>query len=248
MDYKLELCKIMNNMVWTKIELQEVLGDVSVEKLGTNLLEINKKLQFINNRINFYEGTIVKLYEKCLGVQIPTEQPNFKIIEAADDVDFFLVYDETAYWCKSKVLGCKVEDKNQIILLGEPEVVNKIERRQYKRLQTIMDIEYLLLPEGINGIQDISPILLKQMRKTFTIDISGGGVSLITYQQLEEEKNVLLSFQLEDEKMIILSEVVRSLRNEKNDNYKTALKFKDIADEKRQGIIDFIHMKSIKGK
>jgi c-di-GMP-binding flagellar brake protein YcgR len=217
-----------------------------MEKFGLNELEINKEIQFINNK-TFYEGAIVKLYEKCMGVQIPTEQPNFKIINENQSVDFLVVYDDAAYWCKSKVLGCKAEDKGQLVLLDQPEIINRIERRQYKRLQALMDAEYLLLPDGVNSIHDISPILFRQMKKTFTLDISGGGVAIVTYQKIEEGKSVLTSFVL-DERMAILCEVVRSEKNEKNDNYKTALKFKDIDEERRQDIIDYVNARFVNHK
>lgn len=217
-----------------------------MESFSLTELEINKKIQFINNK-TFFEGTIVKLYEKCFGVQVSTEQPNIKIINANQVVDFLIVYDEEAYWCKARVLGCKAEDKGQLVLLNQPEIINRIERRRYKRLQTLMDIEYLILPDGVSTIHDISPILLRQMKKTFTLDISGGGVALVTYQKIEEGKLILISFELE-ERMMLLCEVVRSEKNEKNDNYKTALKFKDMDDEKRQEIIDYVNARSANHK
>lgn len=193
-------------------------------------LEINKKILLVNDK-NFFEGTIIKLYENYMGVQIPTDQANFKIINKNQSIEFLLVYDEEAYRCRSKVLGCISEDRSQLVLLEQPEIINKIERRQNKRVQTFMDIEYFLMPEDIQLTDDIPPTIFGQMKKTVSVDVSDSGVALITYEIIREGRIVVVSFELE-KKMTIICRVVRSEINDKGENYKTALKFLNVYDEK----------------
>lgn len=198
-------------------------------------LKINKQIQFINDKM-FLVGKVIKIIDKFLGVKISNLQDNFKIFSVNEIVKFFIVFEEEAYWCNSKVIGCKSDDCSQLMILEPPKVINRIERRKSPRIPAILDIEYCFLPDNIGEIGKVTQGHQRIKKKTFTIDISRGGIALITYEKIEIGKLLFLSFNIR-ENIICICSVVRSEANQMGTNFKTALKFVDM-DVKHQNIIN----------
>ena len=204
-------------------------------------LEINKPIQFVNNK-KFFEGKIIKLQDKFIGVMISTFQDNVKIFNINEIVNFFIVFEEAAYWCNSSVIGCKAEDYAQLVLLDHPKVINKIERRRSPRVSIVVDIEYCFLPDGVDKKSKVTQGHLRGKRKTFTIDISGGGIAIITYEKIESGSLIFLSFNIKENITTVCS-VVRSEEYDGNRNFKTALKFIDIDVSHWNIIMEYVNEK-----
>ena len=205
-----------------------------------NNLKINKQIQFMNDKM-FFGGKIIKVEDKFLGVTINLHD-NFKIFNVNEIANFFIVFEEEAYWCNSTVIGCKLNDYSQLIILEQPKVINKIERRKSPRIPTILDVEYCFLPDNIDGLGKVTQGYQRMKKKTFSIDISVGGIALITYEKIESGKLVFLSFKIK-ENIVAVCSVVRSESNERDGNFKTALKFVDIDVNHQNFINEYINKK-----
>lgn len=205
-------------------------------------LLIGEKIHFIIDNKSFFEGHITNIYENCFAVNIFTGQNSYRPINAKEKIKFIIVSRSEAFNCSSSVLGCKLGDKFEIALLTMPEVVNSIERRRYPRVQVVMPAEYYMLPTGVeyNVIDDVSLAYHRQMKKTFTVDISGNGIKLITYDNNSDSEYALISLHIEEEIKILCS-VVRREIDEKNNKCKTAFQFKDIDNTKWNIINKFVN-------
>ncbi|MFL0198397.1 flagellar brake protein [Clostridium sp. WILCCON 0269] len=206
-----------------------------MENFKINDLRVNKQIQFMNDKL-FLVGKIIKVEDKFLGVMVSNLQDNFKIFNVNEIANFFVVFEEEAYWCNSTVIGCRSGDYFQLIILKQPKVINKIERRKSPRIPAILDIEYCFLPDNIGELSKVTQKYKRMKKKTFTIDISIGGIALITYEKIEKGKLLFLSFKIKENIGLVCS-VARSEASEGNANFKTALKFVDI-NVNHRNIID----------
>lgn len=204
-------------------------------------LKINKQIQFINNKL-FFTGKVIKIDDKFLVVTISNLQDNFKIFHVNAIVNFFIVFITNAYWCNSRVIGCKADDYSQLLVLERPKIINKIERRKSPRIPTILDIQYSFLSDNIDRLSKVTQIYQLTKKKTFTIDISLGGIAIITYEKIKSGKLVFVSFKIKKNILSVCS-VIRTEDNKKGTNFKTALKFIDIDIDDQNIINEYINEK-----
>lgn len=188
-------------------------------------------LSLLNEDKNLFSGTLVKVHKGCLAVAVSVKQKNYTQLNEKDYFKFFCASKNKAVRCSSVVLGSSFNNDVQILLISNPKVITAIERRQFKRLQTVIDIDYYFLPENKNyeRISEVEPLWLKKMKRSFTVDISAGGVSLITYENDSEKKQAIISFRMNEEEIVALCNVSRI--EDAVNNKKTVLEFIDIKRE-----------------
>lgn len=207
--------------------------DLSTVKKGDviNLLNTDKSL---------FSGTIVREYKGCLALAVSIKQENYRRLNKNEAFELIYASKDKATRCSSVVIGSSFNNDFQILLITTPKVIAAIERRQFKRLQTVIDIDYCFLPEKntYERISKVEPIWLKKMKRSFTVDISAGGISLITYEKQTKEKQAVVSFNLNGEKILALCNVVRI--EEISKNKKTAMKYVDIKKEHVQLIDSYV--------
>jgi c-di-GMP-binding flagellar brake protein YcgR len=206
-------------------------------------LNLFEQTQFIMKN-ELYDGKILKKYDECLAIKIYILQDNYVPFQVNDVANYILISENEALRCTSKVLGSTVDDNFNVVLLEKPKLVNKIERREHPRLKIVKDIEYCFLPNraDFKSIDEISYRYYSKLKKTFTIDLSSGGVSLITYESNSNADNALIKLHLdEDIDIDALCTIIRVEQNDNNYNYKTALKFKEIDQAKVKLINNFVN-------
>ncbi len=204
-----------------------------IDNLNLNNLVVGEKLYFIKDNNISSEGQIFKIYENRFAVSIFSGQHNYKPIAVNEKVQFIITTKNSAFNCSSQVIECKLEDGFQLSVLSIPQITNTIERRQNPRLQIVTAVDYYNLPPSLNykTINQVPSLYFKKMKKTFTIDLSKSGISIVTYKEETQPKDGIISLFLE-EKLDILASVIRVDFNESNNNCKTAYEFKDIKNDK----------------
>ncbi|NMM61227.1 PilZ domain-containing protein [Clostridium sp. P21] len=214
-----------------------------MDRLALKNLSLFEQMQFIINN-ELYDGKILKKYDECLAIKVHILQNNYTPFQVNDNAKYILVSESEALRCNSRVLGSKIEGNYNIVLLETPEIINKIERRQSPRIKIVKDIEYYFLPSKaeIKSISEISSTYYSKLKKSFTIDLSIGGVSLVTYESNLDSRNAIITLHL-DEDINALCNVIRVEQNTNNCNYKTALQFKEIDNSKLRLINDFVNRK-----
>lgn len=130
----------------------------------------------------------------------------------------------------------KIRDDNNIPLIRAKKVsdIRKIQRRNFFRLLTSMDIV-------IRKADDVV------VEKTKTVDISGGGIKLLSKQNFEVNDIVKLDFKLESKEFSFDAKVVKIDNTDIRDIKEISLQFIDILEKDRNEIIRFIFDKQREG-
>lgn len=131
--------------------------------------------------------------------------------------------------------------------------VSKYQRRQFYRLEKMLDVTYYPVksdvaePEALQSSWwmggDDAP---DEIFSAVSLNISGGGMRLVTKRSLEKGQHVMLDFNLdmeeEMEKMHLLGEIVecRRIDGTAQPKYMVRLKFLSLSEGKREKIIKYI--------
>lgn len=201
------------------------------------------RIEFINNR-KFFEGVVIKVYDDYFAVNVPVDQDNYYAVKLADNVDYLVAYKDKALRCQSKILGCKVGDKFSLVIVDNPNILKSIERRKYPRVKAVMDVGYYFINDNLEykKLEEVPKAYFSKLKKTFSMDLSANGIKLITYGDKTTPQYALISLFIK-EKIDILCTIVRSDYDELNKNYRTAMHFEDLDNNRWQYINEFIHSK-----
>jgi c-di-GMP-binding flagellar brake protein YcgR len=147
-----------------------------------------------------------------------------------------------------KIIDRKKNDGLYILVTELTSNIHKFQRREYYRFNCIVDVkarelsdeEYDLITQGQSQkIQDAP------MKKGVIVDISGGGARFLTTEIFEEEKHVLLKFNLpimDYARPFTLT--ARMLYSKKIENrpgyYENRIKYEHIDNTTREEIIRYI--------
>ncbi|EYE88833.1 hypothetical protein Q428_06120 [Fervidicella metallireducens AeB] len=205
---------------------------------------INDKIEIIDKNIT-YKSNVHDVHEKTVLIDMPISGNNYYMMHQGSELIFYYcAEDKNVYKCKSVVLGKKMDNNLQFVLITYPEVLEKIQRREYFRLPVAMEIKYYFLPENrvYNHIKDVPIGYFDRMQRAVTIDISGGGIKFVTREAVMKNTNVIIKINLFEE-IILLCTVVRVEKDDETNQYKIGLRFDSIDERIREKIIRFIFQK-----
>lgn len=216
--------------------------------IDINTIKENDLVRFIAPNKTLFNGVIRKVSNEYLGIAIDTRQDTFIRLNKNQLIELILVEEHKAKKCAAVILGCSQSDFEQVVLISIPKLILGIERRGFERLSIVMDIEYSPLPFESNykNLNNVESKYFRYFRKTYTVNISAGGVYFIIPKNERDSNFALISLSLKNEKIVTLSEKIR--RDYTNDlkHDRVAFKFNDIKARDRQMILDFISEKSKK--
>lgn len=219
--------------------------------IDINTLKEGDKIKFITPSKTLVDGTIKKICVDYLGITIDSRQNTYIFLVKDQSTELILVNDSQAFKCTSIVLGCTQNDFDQAVVISIPKIKLAIERREFERLSIIMDMEYSLLPfetspQNLNSFEHKKYI--RSLKKTYTVNISGGGIYFTIPKNENDSKFALISLSLKNEKIIALCEKIRTDHLDASNHNVAAYKYIDIKTHHRQLILDFIEEKAKKRK
>lgn len=208
------------------------------------IFKINQRIEIIDNN-KTYKSTIQDIIKDTILIGIPISDNGVYPLHTGEKVEYFVINRNEIFKCTSIVLGRKLDNKVNLIILSFPENIKKVQRREYFRLPIIMDIKYCVLSKGntYSRIEDIPSGYFNKMADALTIDISGGGMKITTKEYLQKENQIVVSLNIPDEIKIIAS-IIWCENDITSKNYKAAIKFAAIDERTRDKIIKFIFEKS----
>ncbi|OOM76759.1 PilZ domain-containing protein [Clostridium sp. BL-8] len=215
--------------------------------IDVNIIKENDIVKFITPDKTLVDGKIKKISNDFLGIIIDTRQDTFIVLHKDKPIELILIQKHQALKCTATILGCTQNDFEQVVIISIPELVLSIERRKFERLPIVMDIEYSLLPDELHcqTMNTINPKYFRSFKKTYTVNISAGGVYFIISKKEIDAKCALVSLLIKNEKIIALCEKLRTDHDDDDPkHYKVAYKFNDISAQHRQLILDFVTEKS----
>ena len=206
----------------TKLEIQLIdffIGDKEIKKSFVSEFESAEGENIIYVAAPIYEGTY-------LPAPIGT------------DMFVFIYFASQFYRFKARLKDKLIRDKLPIYKLLINSEIEKIQRRQFFRLDCVLDVKCREVE-----FVDERPVPKGNFSKGLTRDISGGGACLVVTEGIEKGKYVECELQIMENKIIkFYGTVVRSGKsNEDNKSkYGLGVEFYNIDDRTREVIISFI--------
>jgi len=214
--------------------------------IDVSIINENDMIKFITPNKTLFEGKVKKVSENCLGITIDVRQETFVRLSENQQIELILVHARQAIKCTSVILGTSQSDFEQAILITIPEFILAINRREFERLPIVMDIEYSILPPETRylNLNNVESKYFRSFRKTYTVDISAGGVYFVVPKNEMESEFAIVSISLRNEKIMALCEKVRLDYTDDSKHNRIAFKYNDIKTQHRQLILDFVSEKS----
>lgn len=215
-----------------------------MEKVELNL-KVNQKIIVADHNKEF-KCNIQDIKEDVIYIDpILTSESSMKILHFEDTVNLYINISGKLYRCTSKVLGYKRDQNIRLAALTMPVVVDIIQRREFFRLPIIMDCSYYILPENcdVSDIKKLEENYDVFMEKTTLLDISGGGIRIITNIDIKRNIKLLLHFNVQED-VYVVGKVVKTNKDEELGLYKISLNFVNLNERKRDKIINFIFNKT----
>jgi c-di-GMP-binding flagellar brake protein YcgR len=189
---------------------------------------------------------VVELKEDQLFIDYPINEKTGKLtylLEGTKLEAVFISEDNNVYMFETKVLGRKLDRIPMVILsLPSEEKIYRIQRRQFVRVETPVDVAVQLEPGKTSFV-------------SVTSDISAGGAAIILPNGYEftPETNLytwlVLPMQTGEYHYLNLqAKVVRQIKGKKGQRDKVSIQFNNITEKERQLIFRFIFERQLEMK
>ncbi|MGP1599210.1 flagellar brake protein [Peptoanaerobacter stomatis] len=191
----------------------------------------------ITGEMEEYASKIVGIEENDIFLlETPIKQTQLVLLINGSVLNMIYMHENLGMYSVDLEVVEKIRDDNNIPLVRAKKVsdIRKIQRRNFFRLLTSMDIAV----RKINGVV---------VENTKTVDISGGGIRLLSKQDFEINDIVRLDFQLESKEFSVDAKVVKIDYTDVRGTKEVSLQFIDILEKDRNEIIRFIFDKQREG-
>ena len=217
---------------------------------ASEIITINKKIDVARiGEKNFYYSRIQDISDRYFSIQIPYNQKiPLKLVQL--EKVLVKVFGKDAYYqFTTEVLGEK-EDVIPVYLLALPKEIERVQLRQHVRLPAALDVYYQELAVG--GESEFNPAL--ERRKALTVDLSGGGVQLLTEAYLTVGTRLQLEVMVPYRERLLgitaIGRVKRCMLLNGTDkwSYQAGIAFERISEADRSKIISFIYRKMVEDR
>ncbi len=214
---------------------------ISDVKIGTRL-----ELEVLTDTEDSVQSTYISQFVDILNteeisISCPIFESKFVIISIGKKIRLSFHDEKYGLMCFEGVISSR-EKKDNIILLNVriTSEIEKIQRRNYFRLDCLLDVEY----EIAESIKSEQPVQKTSPKKAIAKNISGSGICIVTDDDriLKNTEINLLIFLKPDSYITTKCVVMRSstLRESSKTKHELGLYFKDISQKDQDMLIKFI--------
>ncbi len=205
----------------------------------------------MTSNINFYPNNRIKVIteegyaksiiqdvdERTLSIGLP--MINHTYIAMRQGEVYEAIYNDgkgNVFKFKIDVIGRKFE-KIPLIVISKPYDIQKIQRREYVRINYTGIVNYYLTPNY--PTQDLKKYDILDFNVGYALDLSGGGMKIKIAEEVKNGDYVITQLKIDDEDIIALSRVVR-VERDKEEKYICGLSFLSIEGNEREKLIKYI--------
>ena len=227
-------------------------------KVG-NKIEIDKisKIKENNVRSDVYVSQILELNENNgeLTASMPIFEGHIVPLSVDQELNVYFYSEKGIFKAKCKVLSRGKENEIYIMQLKLISEMKKFQRRQFYRLPcNIEAIIRMLNDEQVDTYlrNHLPPkVSSEQADIGMIVDISGGGVRILTETKLDIDSCIFMTFPIKmnigDITIEVLGKVVDSIESpNRNNYYDNRIQFKEIDIELRDTIVKYIYEQQLK--
>ncbi|QEK12255.1 flagellar brake protein [Crassaminicella thermophila] len=205
-----------------KTDLPDIGDKINIDLLDNKIISENKKL---------VSQIIDKIDDYSMLIATPIFQNVIIPISVGEIIK--ISYSKKSlgvYGFKAKIIGRKNVSDISYLKVKRIGEIFRVQRREFYRLE-------ILLNTQIRTIEDGNEKTIYALTK----DISGGGLRVISKEELKVGSFVQIKIENNDQPINVQGEILRcSQYEESNYNFEIGIVFKDISEKVREEIISFI--------
>ncbi len=207
----------------TKIELE--LYDRNGDKTHSNILV--SQYESYNEENNIME------------IHVPFSKAYMYSVPAKAQIGVIFSFERETYMFMAEVVKNVYVKPIPMLLIKPISGIEKIQRRQFFRMECRVNVSYCVLDSLDNIEFEKKPDEL--YIKCYTIDISGGGVRILTKHE-HEAGTIIKAFIELGQEICLINKIVRSTQVVERGRYmyNTAAEIKQIQDKDREEIIRYV--------
>ncbi len=211
------------------------------------MFRINQPLEVFNPEQKiYYKSIIQELADDHIVIGLPLRLRRALNLAEGTAWDFRFTLEDSLCYFRSRALGGKEEGPLQLYRIAWPRELKRVQRRRYYRFPCSFDAFYWVLNEPVEAPLEQAAELMGLPEKAVIVEISGGGLQLVSRRAFPTGTILLLALHLQskERKQIIYTQgrVIRpwSHRRMQGTHYRHALEFVDIPEPVREAIVKFI--------
>jgi c-di-GMP-binding flagellar brake protein YcgR len=215
-----------------------------------NQPKVNMKCEVIYEG-KTYKSIVQDVTEEYVGIAIPIRKGSYLNPQRNEPLEV-IYYDGEKNVLKfiSKVIGRK-NDGITMLLLSLPTTINKVQRREFFRIELVENVKYKIIEKNISDEQFEEIINNSDsFDSAVLLDLSGGGLKIRTKSEIKEGDTVIIQMPLINEKISVMCECVRSLKDLESKFYTCGLTFTQLENGIREKLISYVFqlMRKLKQK
>lgn len=197
--------------------------------------KINNKIEIIYGD-DIYTCDVQDMKEEHLAVSIPIRDNQYLPLQKGERIDV-LYYEGTCIYEFTSVVSDRQRSNIPLIWIVIPEKFKKIQRRKYVRVSVLLNAKCAVIPkEFLLNKDNFSK--LKFFEGT-AVDLSGGGLRMITKHKVEEDTNLLVALPFHDAGILVKGKVMRVDQDEMK-NIVCGINFVDLKAAEQEKIIGYV--------
>lgn len=213
---------------------------------------------------SYYSRIVEMVDTNKIKASMPIANGKYIVLDSLKTYNIEFVTRKGMYECKARIVRRFKEKLKMFVVFELMSELEKLQRREYYRLECVFDIKFrrsmdgnLYAKDNVDGEDEIrfetdenEPKLVYHKRKVpwhtaIVTNISGGGVRFNSREQLAKGENVLLKMHLKfddgEKDYEIPAKVIHSAQvPERSDIFEARVQFTDILPQDREAIIRFV--------
>lgn len=169
------------------------------------LFVINSKVEILWHDGN-YKSDIQNVTENMIAISVPIKDGQYIPLSKGEKITAIYYANGNVYEFESVVTG-RAHDRIPVIYLEMPSNIVKVQRRNHVRVPLIADISCALVKKNLTieqiGSNDID------FFNAFTLDMSGGGIKIVTKRKVSVGDRLLITVSLKDETLNLQGQIIR---------------------------------------
>jgi c-di-GMP-binding flagellar brake protein YcgR len=216
-----------------------------MDKKSLNLRMHQKIFVFRQHDKTRYSSTIEDYNDQAIYISLPLCQQSPLVLHKGNKVSIQLISPDHLLEFQSTVTSLS-QDNIVLIGIAYPSKVNRIQLRKFVRLDVLFKVKYAHEPEP--GEEPV-------YKTVDALNLSAGGLKIVTRENFENGKKLLLKFTLSVSKKdydfnlsVTAKRTILMETRGRNNLYHAGVEFNDITPKERDLIVQFIFQNSNKAK
>lgn len=197
--------------------------------------KINNKVEIIYGD-DIYTCDVQDMKDGYLAVSIPIRDKHYLPLQKGERIDV-LYYEGTCLYEFSSVVSARQRSNIPLIWVVIPEKFKKIQRRKYVRVSVLLNTKCAVISKDFLLNKD-NFSKLKFFEGT-VVDLSGGGLRMITKYKIERDTNLLMALPFPDGGILIEGKAMRVDQDEMK-NIVCGINFVDLKASEQEKIIGYV--------